>query len=81
MEASFALNLGEFFDEALKQDDSYNAIQNKVSAAIQDCIRKGEDMDCDGDGPCEERSDGSLVQPLPNQSQALFQMLRNFAAI
>ena len=40
---------GEFLEEALRQDASFDAIRNRVSTAIDQAIRQGKDMDLDGD--------------------------------
>lgn len=45
---SFALE-GEFFQEALAQNDAYSAIQSRVQCALDKAIRMGADMDLDGD--------------------------------
>ncbi len=47
--SSYSLD-GAFFEEALRKDDSFDAIRSKVADAIGRNIRAGIDMDCDGDG-------------------------------
>ena len=42
-------NDGEFFQEALARGDSFDAIRDRVQAAIDHAIRSGMDMDLDGD--------------------------------
>ena len=48
-EESFTLD-GEFFQEALAQSDSFDAIRSQVMSAINAKIKSGTDMDCDNDG-------------------------------
>lgn len=61
---SYALPCGEFFDEALKQDDSYRKITEKVVNEINRLIRSGQDMDCDGDGEEDARNGYAFVQDI-----------------
>jgi hypothetical protein len=42
---------GEFLEEALRKDDSFDSIRSRVMDQINSNIRAGIDMDADGDGP------------------------------
>jgi hypothetical protein len=50
-------------EEALKRDESFNRIRDKVDAALTRNIRAGVDMDCDGDGD-QDCNDYAWVQDL-----------------
>lgn len=43
--------IGEFFEESLSKDDSFDGIRMKLQQAINAKIMSGEDMDGDDDGP------------------------------